>query len=521
MPFQMPMFRSFVPERLRPWLFVCFAITFQFSGGLYFGTLNQMMGETTWMREDLLMCLYAHLAGMALYFPLLFRMKFRFTNKTLLISAATGVLLCNLLSPHITYLPLLWAVCFVGGICKIQGTFECMSNIQLWMSPTRDFTVFFPVLHVIILGSMQVSDWLAVQWMVAHHWSDMQYFISALMLVDLIVLFTCTRHFRMFKKFPLFGIDWLGGIVWAALAFEIAYLFNYGEYYDWLNSAVVRQLIVGTLVTLAIGLARMYTIRHPYFPTQMWHYKSLIPVLLLVVVAELFFAAEHVLEHLFVEEVMHYEERVAVQLNWATLAGAWSGCGFSYWWMHLRRYPHFRLLMVGLLAILGYLSGFYFVLSSDIHLSQLYFPVACRGFAYAVMSVTLLMYLEELMDFQHFFQSLGFFQLLHMVVGGVIGAAIYAHSFAYYMADNIARYGAAIDAPAIDSKHTTVAAVMPLFLREMQEVSLRQIYGWAAYACLFLLLAFLLYDAPARRENRLMPLWRKVWQTTYRRAIGK
>ena len=76
-PFSMPMFRSFVPERIRPWIYVFIAFTFQFSGGLYLGTLNQMMGETTLMREDLLMCLYANLAGMAIYFPLLAGMLHR------------------------------------------------------------------------------------------------------------------------------------------------------------------------------------------------------------------------------------------------------------------------------------------------------------------------------------------------------------------------------------------------------------------------------------------------------------
>lgn len=100
----MPMFRGGIPERIRPWVYIFIVLTFQFSGGMYLGALNQIMGETSLMREDLLMCLYANLAGMAIYFPLLFRMKFRFTNKTLLMGAATGVLLCNLLAPHITYL---------------------------------------------------------------------------------------------------------------------------------------------------------------------------------------------------------------------------------------------------------------------------------------------------------------------------------------------------------------------------------------------------------------------------------
>lgn len=106
-PFTMPMFRRFVPRRVQPWMYVFMAVTFQVSGGLYLGTLNQMVGETSWMREDLMMCQYANLAGMAIYFPLLFRMKFRFTNKTLLCWAAGGMLACNLLVPHITFLPLL------------------------------------------------------------------------------------------------------------------------------------------------------------------------------------------------------------------------------------------------------------------------------------------------------------------------------------------------------------------------------------------------------------------------------
>ena len=264
-PFSMPMFRGFVPERIRPWIYVFFAITFQFSGGLYLGTLNQMMGETTLMREDLLMCLYANLAGMAIYFPLLFRMKFRFTNKTLLCASATGVLLCNLLAPHITFLPLLWLVCFIEGMCKIQGTFECMSNIQLWMSPTRDFTVFFPVLHIVILGSMQLSDLLATYLMYYYHWDYMQLFISGIMMIDLLVLTVCTRHFRMFKKLPLFGIDWLGAILWAMLLLETAYLFNYGDWYDWWNSPVIRQLSVVIFVTFFFCVWRMFTIRHPYY----------------------------------------------------------------------------------------------------------------------------------------------------------------------------------------------------------------------------------------------------------------
>ena len=86
-PFVLPMFRSFVPRKMQPWIYLFIAVIFQLSGGVYLGALNQMIGSMSLMREDILMCMYANLAGMAIYFPLLFRMKFRFTNKTLHLTA--------------------------------------------------------------------------------------------------------------------------------------------------------------------------------------------------------------------------------------------------------------------------------------------------------------------------------------------------------------------------------------------------------------------------------------------------
>ena len=85
MTFAMPMYHDFVPKWIRPWIYVVLAFCFQLSNGMYLGAMNNIVGEWGIMREDVQMCLYATLIGMALYFPVLFRMKFRFSNKLLLI----------------------------------------------------------------------------------------------------------------------------------------------------------------------------------------------------------------------------------------------------------------------------------------------------------------------------------------------------------------------------------------------------------------------------------------------------
>ena len=153
---------------------------------------------------------------------------------------------------------------------------------------------------------------------------------------------------------------------------------------------------------------------------------------------------------------------------------------------------------MGLGALLCYLLGYYFTLSADIHLSQLYLPTACRGFAYAVLSATFMVCLEEIMTFQHFFQALSVFNMLHMVVG------------AYYLPDNMARYGAAVDRVSFSRAPFALGEYMETFVAQMMEVSIKQIYGWVAYACILLFLLLLLYDAPIRRELKQMPFWRSV-----------
>ena len=355
-------------------------------------------------------------------------------------------------------LPLLWAVCFVEGMCKIQGTFECMSTIQLWITPQRDFTAFFPVLHIVILGCMQLSTIITTALMHHYHWVWMHLLVSALMAVDLLIVRLCTRHFRIVRKMPLYGIDWLGALLWVALLLQVAYLFDYGEWYDWWYSPVMRRLAVTSVATLALCLWRMNTIRHPYIEPRMWSYRHLFPILILITLVEMLLATEHVLEGAFYEQTMHYDATVSVLVTRWVLVGVLAGCGF----------------------------------------------------AYAILSATFMVCLEEIMTFQHFFQALSVFNMLHMVVGGVIGAAIYTEAFTYYTADNMARYGAAVDSVAFTRAPFDMGAFMEGFAGRMIETSVKQVYGWAAYACIGLLLLFLLYDAPARRALKPIPMWRTV-----------
>lgn len=292
-----PHLRSSVPEACRPWLYVFIACCFQLSGARYLGALNALVGAHGNMREDIMMCVFANLSGMAIWFPMLFRMKFRFSNKALLAAASLTVVVTNLLTMYVTALPLLWFCCFVEGIAKIQGTFECMSNIQLWLTPKRDMKVFFPCLHVIILSAMCAQTLLSAYFGYIGCWQLMHWLVIGLHGVVLLLLACFWRQWLMPRTpmgqptpIPLRDVDWLGCLLWGCLLLEVAMLLTYGEFYDWYRQDATWLLSGGVLVTLGLIVARMFRAGKPYIsPKVFTRFRYVKAIFLLIVLYEAVF----------------------------------------------------------------------------------------------------------------------------------------------------------------------------------------------------------------------------------------
>ena len=335
MTFSMPMFNDFVPEKIRPWIYLCIAMCFQLSGARYLGPLNEIIGADGLMREDILMCMYCNLAGMALWFPMLFRMKFRFSNKQLLTAASITVIITNLLTAYVTFLPLLWFICFVEGIAKIQGTFECMSNIQLWMTPKRDMKIFFPILHVVILSAIAFQDLLSSYFGYLGDWRLMHYFVIGLQCIVLLILTTCVHHFK-FTNQPLYGIDWTSMVLWAVLMVLTAFMLDYGEHYDWFHSKVIWYLLGFIIITFSMILWRMNNNRHPYIsPNVFTKFKFVKPIFILIMIYEAVMGTEYVLEEVFLEEGLDYGTLTNSALVWPVWIGNISGCAIAFLWMQI------------------------------------------------------------------------------------------------------------------------------------------------------------------------------------------
>ncbi|MGM9869368.1 MAG: hypothetical protein ACI30R_07060 [Sodaliphilus sp.] len=509
--FAMPMYHNFVPKAIRPWIYLMMAFCFQISGCIYLGAMNNIVGQWGVMREDVQMCLYCTLIGMAVYFPMLFRMKFRFTNKNLLMVAACVVIVCNLLSTIKMPMPLLWCLCVVCGVAKLQGTFECFSNIQLWITPKRDFGVFFPVLHIVLLISMEVAGYLAA-WFAFHaHWSHIHWVVMALMMVVLLIQALLTKPFHAMPKIvPLKGVDWVGGLLWCLLWLQVAWLLNYGDWLDWWHSPRFRFMVGTTLITLALLLTSMRVHAKPYIEPAMWTYHHAIPVILLIGVVDALFACEHVLEVIYYEEVMHYSDLTTEGLKLWMIVGILAGCGFALLWLSVMRWKVYKLIAFALLAFCIYTGSFYFLVNSGISITQLRIPTVWHGFSYAVLSIAFMWSLNRIMSFEHFFQSLSVFNALHMCVGGLMGAALHARGMKYYMADAFARCSGYIDSVRLSANSISLPQAMDGIVEGFMAQSVKIMFGWTLFGGIFFAMLMLFWDSPVRRQIKHIPSWHVV-----------
>lgn len=492
-PFTMPMFNKGVPRAIQPWIYALIAFSFQISGGIYAGALSHYMGATCLMREDIMMIVLCGVVGVNMPFPFLFRFKFRFTNRQLLINAATVIALCNFISMQTESVPVLCAVSFVAGFFKLCGTFECMSNIQLWMTPKRDFAIFFPLLYCIVLGNMAVSPWLTVKLTyIFQSWEAMHWFMIGLMATVVLVVYSLTHAFRFMKPLPLVSLDWLGCLLWSALMLEIIFLFNYGEFYNWWDSPVFRAVACLVPVTLFLTIERMRHIRHPYIAPQAWEYKRLFPLLGLFVLVELISSTSKSLQGTFTSAVLHFgpvSTSVYYIMEWI---GTVSGCLFVMFWIKVLRQTYTRLLTIGVLALLGYEVMMYFIVSPGVNIERLYVPIMCRTFGIAIFFTALTIYLEEVMPFQHFFMGLTMVGLIRNGVVETVCSGVYGFYLRHHIADNLQRG-------------------LPYEQTQAMMLSLKQLYGVTCIIATVVLLVFLLWDIPPVRSTmKKLPYWNVV-----------
>ena len=512
-PFDIPDVPDYIPRRLKPWLFIFFVIIIQFSGGVYLAAASDMVGTTALMQEDILMAGYASLIGLAINFAVMFRIKFRFSNRTQLLSAGIVLIAANFICANTESVPVLVATCFIAGWFRMQATFACNSTIQLWLTPVRDMSIFFCYVYILVDGVIQLSGIATIYTAFFAQWEYMQWIMAGMLALMMLMVMAFVKPVRAPMFIPLLGIDWIGAILWAGFMMCFTFICVYGNYYDWWDSFEIRAAAALGLSCMMINLWRASFLHHPYISFQAMRNRNVIRATAVYLVFFTLLATEHVFEHSYAANILGFDETNLIDLNWYVLAGIITGCGFTYFTFALRKWRYKTMTAIGFSLAIVYLAYFYFFIDYGVEKEMLFIPLFFRGAAAVIISIVFLTSIVQSgLPFQVFPQALTINGFTGAVMGATFGPALVGEFLRRVMAKNSALLSAAITDFNPDTAHMPLGQSYGFVQTQALIVSMKEIYGWLLIIGIISLMVILVSYGPFR-PAAFFPKWKTIRRT--------
>jgi DHA2 family multidrug resistance protein len=519
-----------VPQSLAFILFLLFGFIYQSSNAVYLSMLGELSSAQQFQKEDLMLAFQTSLIGLCISFPILFRVRFRFTSYQILITCTLVTLLMMLISACTTSLPVLIIANLIMGFFKMIGTFESLANIQLKITPTRDLGIFYNVIYTIVLISIQVTGLAAVYLTQVYNWQIFPYIMIAVLVFQLLIQIIILKPVRLFKKIPLYGIDWKGMFLWSIFFLTIAFIAYYGQEEDWLNS----RIIIGAIVVLAIIIGLLYinilSSKRNYLNPTIFKYKNIIICIVMNFLLMIFLNTSGSILSPFTAAVMKLDSINTINLN------LWIGAGIvsahflcSYWYRKVNK--SFRIVFAtGFLAMTLYHFLIYLNFSSLAGQNILWLPYFLRGFGQLILYVGVNKFMMRGLGFEYLPHALFSIGIIRTAVGAPIATSIITQWEHHEIANQLNKLVSRVDsgnnifmdmqaavsklaekggASSLESKISATSAIYHKFHTQAVLLAGKEIFGWVSllgFVAVFLVCVFPFSSSFIKR----FPSWQQL-----------
>ena len=509
-PFSIPQIR-FIPEPLKPWLLILFIIVFNCTGGVYLAAVSDMVGSTQLLQEDIMMAGYASLVGMALFFAIMFRLKWAVRPKTALGSCISVLIAANLICMHTASVPVLVGVSLVAGFFRMWAIYECNSTIQLWITPKRDMSIWFCYIYLMVNATIQLTGIAALSFSVWASWHYMYWFIIGALLVMYLIVIVCYKGISIMPRLPLYGIDWIGMLLWGTTAISVLFVCIYGEHYDWWQSEHIWFATVLALVCFAMNWWRSTYLRHPYISFSIFKMPIVLTCVGIIIIMDLLLAPSHIFEHALMEGVLGYDHLNTLTLNWVAIIGTVFGVIFTWQTFARRKWTYQRMLVIGFSCFAFYLAYFYFRIDYNLPKEALYLPVFIRSAGYVIVAVLMLTANARLPFPYTFLHGLSFQNMFSAALAGPIGNAIVGRVLKVVMTRNSMLLGENMDNVELSAMHANFGELYGMVQVQSLLESMKEIYGWLLFIAILCLVVLMMRYSDIRPVKLIEPTYRTIY----------
>ena len=509
-PFSIPQIR-FIPEKVKPWLLILFIIVFNCTGGVYLAAVSDMVGSTQLLQEDIMMVGYASLVGMALFFAIMFRLKWAIRPKTTLGSCILVLLAANVICMHTGSVPVLVGVSLVAGFFRMWAIYECNSTIQLWITPKRDMSIWFCYIYLIVNSTIQLTGIAALSFSVWASWHYMYWFIIGALLVIYLIVTICYKGISIMPRLPLLGIDWVGMLLWGATAMSVLFICVYGEHYDWWQSEHIWFATILAVVTFGMNWWRSTYLRHPYIGFNIFKFPLVLTCVAVILVMDLLLAPSHIFEHTLMESVLGYDHLNTLTLNWVSILGVVIGIVFTWQTFARRKWSYQRMLVIAFSCFAFYLAYFYFRIDYNLPKEALYLPVILRSAGYVMVAVMMLTANSRLPFPYIFLHGLSFQNMFSAALAAPIGNAIVGRALKIVMTRNAMLLGDRMDNVGLSTSHAPFGELYSMVQVQALVESMKEIYGWLLLVAIVCLIGFILRYSGIRPMKVIEPTYSAIY----------
>lgn len=330
--------------------------------------------------EDVSMSIMAMYAGILTFLPIQFRLLRYFTMRNYLIIGFLMGILINFGS-FATHDSIIFTVLrFFQGII-VATSVGCMLIVIFSMQPGEKGTImgsaiFFGGILItsVIIGIL--SSWITVN----RNWNFVYY---ALILMQVLALFICYLIFQpnmKQRRFPLYQIDWVGGLFFANFSISLAYVMIYGPKEYWFSSRSILISALYSFVMLVLFIYKQANLKRPLIDLSVFKYGKFILGLFLLI---LFYGIKDTINLIYgyAAGILGWSATDIVQLGLYNSAGVIIAIVFSAVMILKNKRNVPKLIMLGFFLMIFYNLWMYWSLTSNLSFINLAVPVFIQGMA--------------------------------------------------------------------------------------------------------------------------------------------
>lgn len=499
---QLLMYKEWVPQKLRFWLYLAFGFLYQYVGSVNLSYTTQMMSEISLLSEDVQMAGFCTLGGITVCFPVMYRLKFYMYTRELFFVAAIGLIICNAITMSSLTPWVIWGVSFVAGFLKMLGMFGCTSVFRLCVTPSRNYAVFFPVVYIMVCGGTYLSGLTTAYLTYYGNWRLMNLFVILLLMIHCaIVYFMMKPDHRPGTFLSLKGVDFLGLFLWSSFLISGMWLFTYGEHYDWWRNKHIWYATMATVVFFAAAWSRSRFHKNPYLPLSIFTMGSVQHLMLLLFIAAILQAAPRLLQSVYLNSVLEYDALNVISLNWPILYGVVIGSLLAFYTFVKWHWGYKRYFFLVFLLITFYEMSMYFLIGAETNKEVFFIPLFAMGVAEVMIGSASNVYLSQTLPFSHFFFGLSAIGYIRCGIGYVAGNAFVQRMYNWAFRKNSMNASVNLDG-------TIQPFEMPSWSDTLQEVSLQSVmitikecYGYLVIIGIIAMLLIMMYQykTPVKR----------------------